>query len=260
MGIQRIPGLSKRGGVWHIDKVFRGTRICESTGTSDLREAQDCLTKRMSQIREAKLHGLRAARTFRCAATKYLQDNAHKKSIEDDASHLKFLDRFIGSLELKEVHMGSLQSFIAQRRQEGRKTKSINLALGTVRHILNLASDDGMDPPGSNCMPAIQMDNKAGRAARERAADEWGKRHEQPAPDGFRNVRVHDLKHTYGRRLRAAGVSFEDRQDLLGHRSGRITTHYSRAELTNLIEASEKVCETESRKSHATFWLRRTPS
>ena len=27
--------------------------------------------------------------------------------------------------------------------------------------------------------------------------------------------------------MRAAGVSFEDRQDLLGHRSGRITTHYS---------------------------------
>ncbi len=25
-----------------------------------------------------------------------------------------------------------------------------------------------------------------------------------------------DLKHTYGRRLRAAGVNFEDRQDLLG--------------------------------------------
>jgi integrase len=37
-------------------------------------------------------------------------------------------------------------------------------------------------------------------------------------------VRAHDLKHTFGRRLRAAGVSFEDRQDLLGHRSGRITT------------------------------------
>src|SRR5258708_39079952 len=98
MGIQRIPGLSKRGGVWHIDKDFRGTLICEITGTSDLREAQDCLTKRMSQIREAKLHGLRAARTSRCAATKHLQHNALQKSIEDEASHLKFLYRFIGSL------------------------------------------------------------------------------------------------------------------------------------------------------------------
>ncbi len=56
-------------------------------------------------------------------------------------------------------------------------------------------------------------------------------------------VRVHDLKHTFGRRLRAAGVSFEDRQDLLGHRSGRITTHYSAAELLRLVEAANRVCE-----------------
>jgi hypothetical protein len=59
---------------------------------------------------------------------------------------------------------------------------------------------------------------------------------------GLEHVRVHDLKHTFGRRLRAAGVSFEDRQDLLGHRSMRTTTHYSAAELSRLIEAAETVC------------------
>jgi hypothetical protein len=47
-------------------------------------------------------------------------------------------------------------------------------------------------------------------------------------------VRVHDLKHTFGRRLGAAGVSCEDWQDLLGHRSFRITTHYSSGELSRL--------------------------
>jgi integrase len=56
-------------------------------------------------------------------------------------------------------------------------------------------------------------------------------------------VRVHDLKHTFGRRLRAANVSFEDRQDLLGHKSGRITTHYSSAELQSLIAAANKACD-----------------
>jgi len=60
---------------------------------------------------------------------------------------------------------------------------------------------------------------------------------------GLPQVRVHDLKHTFGRRLRAAGVSFEDRQDLLGHRSGRITTHYSAAELSRLTDAANLVCE-----------------
>jgi integrase len=56
------------------------------------------------------------------------------------------------------------------------------------------------------------------------------------------SVRVHDLKHTFGRRLRSTGVSIEDRQDLLGHRSGKITTHYSAAELENLYDAANKVC------------------
>ena len=72
------------------------------------------------------------------------------------------------------------------------------------------------------------MNNSAWQKARKRA--------------GLAQVRVHDLRHTYGRRLRSAGVSFEDRQDLLGHKSKRITTHYSKAEIQNLIEASNKVC------------------
>jgi hypothetical protein len=97
-----------------------------------------------------------------------------------------------------------------------------------------------------------KMYNTAWKSARERAAQKWAERYRERAPEGFRNVRVHDLKHTFGRRLRAAGVSFEDRQDLLGHKGGGITTHYSQAELSNLIAAAEKVCETESRKSPAT--------
>jgi len=60
--------------------------------------------------------------------------------------------------------------------------------------------------------------------------------------------RVHDLRHTFGRRLRAAGVSLEDREDLLGHKSNRITTHYSMAEIDNLIAAVEKIIP--DRKQH----------
>lgn len=105
--------------------------------------------------------------------------------------------------------------------------------------------------------PLARMNNTAWKSARERAADKWEKQTGQPAPLGFLKVRVHDLKHTFGRRLRAAGVSFEDRQDLLGHKSGRITTHYSAAELSNLIAAAESVCDENSRKSPASTWLRR---
>jgi hypothetical protein len=61
---------------------------------------------------------------------------------------------------------------------------------------------------------------------------------------GLPNVRVHDyLRHTFGHRIRAAAVSFEDRQDLLGHKSERMTTHYAARDVSRLIEAAEKVCK-----------------
>ena len=66
---------------------------------------------------------------------------------------------------------------------------------------------------------------------------------------------VHDLKHTFGRRLRAVDVGLEDRADLLGHKTGRITTHYSAAEIKNLVAAVEAVCQ--SQQSSATLTLLR---
>ena len=78
--------------------------------------------------------------------------------------------------------------------------------------------------------PILRMLNRGWRKARQLAG---------------LDVRVHDLKHTFGRRLRSAGVSFEDRQDLLGHKSTRITTHYSSVELLNLWQAVNKVCSEE---------------
>jgi len=54
---------------------------------------------------------------------------------------------------------------------------------------------------------------------------------------------VHNLRHTFGRRLRGAGVSLETRKVLLGHASGDITTHYSAAELSELVDAVEKIVD-----------------
>jgi len=53
--------------------------------------------------------------------------------------------------------------------------------------------------------------------------------------------RVHDLRHTFGRRLRAADVSFENRQELLGHKSSRIADHYCATEVTVLRESVERL-------------------
>jgi integrase len=72
---------------------------------------------------------------------------------------------------------------------------------------------------------------------------------ERECPTGFKRIRVHDMRHTFGRRLQAAGVSLEDRQALLGHKSSRMTTHYSAAEIGNLLIAANLA--TKSRESPA---------
>ena len=356
MGQKRTAGLIKRGGVWHIDKQIRGNRLCESTGESDLKQAEAYLAKCTEEMRQAVVYGIRPKRTFRLAATKYLTENQDKRRIADTALHLKQLDPFIGSLALDGVHMGTLRPFIEARRQQGRKTKSINLALGVARHILNLAASEWLDernltwlqsPPKIKLLrvddarapyplsweeqtrlfaalpkhlarmalfkvnvglrdkevcylkwewevPVPELNtsvfiipsqrvkngeerlvvlNRVAKSVIESVRDEQAEYvftlrgrpltmmgnsawYSARVRVGLPQVRVHDLKHTFGRRLRAAGVSFEDRQDLLGHKSGRITTHYSAAELENLIEAANKVCAVQSRKSPALVLLK----
>jgi integrase len=65
-----------------------------------------------------------------------------------------------------------------------------------------------------------RLNNSGWNAARRRAAARYQQELGRRAPDGFRWVRVHDLKPTCRRRLRAAGVSLEDRQDILAHKRG----------------------------------------
>ena len=341
MGRKRIPGLIKRGGVWHIDKRIGGRRICQSTGTDQIQEAERTLARVMEENRQAKIYGVRPSRTFEEAAAKYVLENQHKRSLVDDISRLKGLMPQLGALRLDRIHAGSLRPWIAARRRQGVATGTINHGLQIVRRILNLAAGEWVDEEGltwlqaaprikllpvkdrrkpyplswseqlrlfcllpehleemslfavnTGCrdaeichlrwdwevlvpalgtsvfiIPAARVKNGEerlvvlnriacsvvagrrgihpdfvfsfkGRPVRRMLNTGWKKAREQA---GLPQVRVHDLKHTFGRRLRAAGVSFEDRQDLLGHRSGRITTHYSAAELGRLIEAAERV-------------------
>src|SRR5271157_379379 len=346
MGRKKVAGLINRKGIWHIDKVVRGRRICESTGECDIEKAEEFLARRIDEIRQAGIFGVRPKRRFRQAATKYLKE-ATKSSLDRDAQLLTLLDPFIGGVCLETVHMGTLQAFIEDRTRAGWKKRTINYALQVVRHILNLAAGEWMDEHGLTWLahsPKIKLFreddkdqpfplsweeqfrlfnelplhlakmalfkvntgcrdqevcgllwewevqipeldtsvfiipqhrvknredrlvvlNRVARAVVEEMRgvhpeyvfsykgkpltrmlnSAWKKARKRA---GLPQVRVHDLKHTFGRRLRAAGVSFEDRQDLLGHRSGKITTHYSAPELSRLIEAAEKVCDQDGR-------------
>ena len=343
MGRKKNPGLIKRAGIWHVDKQISGRRICQSTGSNQLKEAERFLARLIEESRQATIYGVRPERSFEQAAAKFVLENQHKLSIDKDVSLLKQLMPWIGDILLSRLHIGVLQPWIEHRRKEGVAVGTINHGLKIVRRVLNLAASEWMDEYGLTWLQAApkikllpdtnkrqpyplnweeqtalfkelpyhlaqmalfavntgcrdaevcnlrwewemelpQLNSSVflvpgqmvkngderlvilnriarsvveaqrgthlthvfhyrGKPVGRMLTSAWKRARERI---GLPQVRVHDLKHTFGRRLRAAGVSFEDRQDLLGHRSGRITTHYSAAEITKLIEAAESVCD-----------------
>lgn len=365
MGRRRTPGLVKRNGVWHIDKTINGERICRSTETGSLDAAEEYLRQvidRKKRPAEAK------DRIWREAAIKYLLENQHKASIQDDADHLEQLDPYIGHLGLRQVHDLSLQPFIEARRAAGRKTKTINMALGLVRLILSLAARSWRDEHGQTWLqvsPIITMvkppkglsdaakpypldwdeqeklfkalpdhlarmalyavntgcreaeicgllwewewrttikdlqgrvfilpgdveltDRSSVKSRRDRVVvlndvaksvvdsvrgehpthvfvyrgqpmarmnnSGWQRQWKKSGlpTKGYLHG-VHNLRHTFARRLRAAGVGMETRKALMDHATGDITTHYSAAEIGELLAAVQRLCERESRKIHA---------
>jgi integrase len=155
MSRRRMPGLTNRGGVWHIDKRIKGFgRLSESCGTTDLKEAERFLTHRLEEIRLAEVYGVRPTRTFEQAAVKYIEDYQSKRSIERDVIALKIVMPYIGKLPLDRVHNDALVKFKQDRRKAGRMAGTINKELAVVRRILNLAARVWRHPNGQTWLPA----------------------------------------------------------------------------------------------------------
>ena len=345
MGHKQIPGLVRRGGVWHIDKIIGGQRLCHSCGAGDQAEAERFLARKMEEVRQASVYGVRPKRSFEEAAVKYVREHEHKRSLHSDIGRLKALMPWIGALPLDRVHIGTLQPWLEDRRRAGRRPATINLGLAIVRRIMNLAATEWIDEYGLTWLlhaPKIKLMPDPASGKRQPYPLTWEEQHrlfgalprhlaemalfavntgcrdqevcrlqwawEQVIPEldtsvfvvpgafvkngddrlvvlnrvahsvvnaqrgkhathvfafrgkpttrmlngawlrareraGLPQVRVHDLKHTFARRLRSAGVAFEDLQDLLGHRHSSVTLHYAASDLRRLVEAVNRVCD-----------------
>ena len=150
MARKTISGLYERNGIWHIDKVVRGTRLQESTGTSEREEAEQYLIFRLEKLRQEKVYGVRQVRTWREAATRFLVEYQDQPSIALSASHIEQLDPYLGELPITHVDDGALAQFIKDRQtpgltktgkvKPGVSNRTINIALQRVVRILNLCA------------------------------------------------------------------------------------------------------------------------
>lgn len=134
-------------GLWQVDKWKRGTRF-RQRGFESFDEAERWLITQLADQREVLVHGQRATYTFDQAAAHYISLHEQKASLETEIFMLTSVMPYIGKLELHQVHDGSLAPFQTARLAEGRAHKTINLALGVVRRILNLAATSWRDESG----------------------------------------------------------------------------------------------------------------
>lgn len=348
-----LPGLRLKGDIWHIQKRcqhIEGGWLRESTGTSSRIEAEKYLIKRLAGIEEKISRKAEAVFLFEEAGMRYLEDIAHKPSVDAIAFHLDQLLPFIGELTLEQIHDGTLKPFIDHEVARGLAPKSINNAIIVVTAIMNRAARVWRDEQGRPWLrqapPKLTRLSTKGRQAKpyplswdeqstllqalpDHLADaalfavntgcreleichlswQWevkvkelgvsvfvlpetmtktqtervvvlnsvaskvvearrglhpvhvftykGNPMKRLHSNGWRRAwkkaglpvhagvlkGVHNLRHTFGRRLRAAGVSVETRKSLLGHANGDITSHYSAAELGELLEASERIVD-----------------
>ncbi len=162
---KKTTGLTKRNGIWYINKVIKGKRLYESTGSSDLEEAERYLAKRITEFRGLLIYGERKAYTFIEAATKYLTEE-DKKSLDRDAVTLRAVMPYIGELSLEQVHMGTLDRFISARKAAGIKNGTINRDLAIISRILTLAAKLWRDEFGNSwlleapLLPLLKNDNR----------------------------------------------------------------------------------------------------
>jgi integrase len=156
MGRSRVPGIYPDGnGRWWVDKWYKGERLRERFETAE--EAKAWLFARVDQLRRIKIWGERPRLLFNQAAARYLDEYGHLSSIEDIALMLEGVMPYVGNLYLDQVHDSTLAPFIQARLKAGRAPKTVNLALSSVRRVLNLAARKWRDEQGRTWLESAPL-------------------------------------------------------------------------------------------------------
>ncbi|MBN9411374.1 MAG: tyrosine-type recombinase/integrase [Burkholderiales bacterium] len=153
MGQKSMSGIyADNNATWQVDRQWKKTRL-RQRGFTSYEEAEGWLIKQLAARRAVVLHGERAERTFDEVAAHYLVSHQDKPSLETETFLLKSIMSHIGSLPLHQVHDSTLAPYITERLAKGRSHKTVNLALGVVRRILNLAASSWRDEQGRTWLP-----------------------------------------------------------------------------------------------------------
>jgi len=131
--------IRKRGKTWWLDIATPGGhRIRQSAETADRKAAQELHDKlKVDLWRQAKL-GDKPRYTWEDAALRWLDEQAHKASIRDDAKKIEFLTPFFRRMPLTELTWDRMQSVVEANKGD-RAPATRNRYYQLLRAILRRA-------------------------------------------------------------------------------------------------------------------------
>jgi hypothetical protein len=129
-------------------------------GAISQEHAEQRLADEIARVNAELERNARPRRRFADCAARYIAESRNKRSVGASAWHVRLLTSYIGTLEVQQIHDGTLARFVADRVVSGVTATTINRSLEVVRVILNRATryrDDAGRPLLETIPPLITM-------------------------------------------------------------------------------------------------------
>ena len=135
--------LRKRGTVWWIDFVTpNGERIRRSTETGNKAFAQELHDKLKAEVwRISKLEE-RPRNLWNDAVVRWLKEQTHKATLNEDKARFRWLDRFLGGKYLDSINRALIDRITDAKLGEGISNATVNRLLELVRAVLRKCVND----------------------------------------------------------------------------------------------------------------------
>lgn len=179
-----------------------------------------------------------AAKTIKC-----LQLANGAAYTDDGGSWTEVHDAKLQALEsvVEEAAGAPVLVFVVPRRYvKGRKRERIIVCNSVAQSIVD--AQRGLHE--ERVFTFFRAVKKPGKVPKHKATDSMNNTAWQNACDAAGlDIRLHDLRHTVGMRLREAGVSERTQDEILWHSKGTMTNHYAVAQVREIYDALELIKE-----------------
>lgn len=155
--------LKKRNGVWWVDITQNGERIRRSTKTEIKAEAQIFHDKLSSELWEASQILKVPRKPWQAASSRWLEESGHKRSLNDDRVHLRWVAPFLKNVYLSDITTDTIERIAKKKESTGVSPASVNRMLEVVRAILRKAHKEW---GWLQIVPAVRMRKENNRRIR----------------------------------------------------------------------------------------------